>query len=79
MRDITLSLPEIGMINSTRFIIGTGAGLLLAGKMDRSARRAVGIALLAVGTVVSIPVAVSFMGKLRGGSSPSSKISNLAA
>jgi hypothetical protein len=66
MREITLTLPEIGMINSTRFIIGTGVGMLLAGAMDDSARRAVGIALLAVGTLVSIPMAVSFLGKLRG-------------
>jgi hypothetical protein len=74
MREISLTLPEIGMINSTRFIIGTGVGLLLAGKMDRSARKAVGIALLAVGTVVSIPVAVSFLGKLRGGPSAAPEI-----
>jgi len=69
MREIPLTVPEIGMINSTRFIIGTGVGLLLAGALDRSARRAAGIALIAVGTLVSIPVAISFLGKLRGGRS----------
>lgn len=69
MREIRLTLPEIGMINSTRFIIGTGVGLLLAGTMDDGVRKAVGVALLAVGTLVSIPVAVSFLGKLRGGQS----------
>jgi len=79
MREIPLTLPEIGMINSTRFILGTGVGLLLAGKMDKSARKAAGIALLAVGTVVSIPVAVSFLGKLRGGSSLPREISEKRA
>lgn len=67
MREIPLTVPEIGMINSTRFIIGAGVGLLLAGTLDRSARKAAGIALIAVGTLVSIPVAISFLGKLRGG------------
>lgn len=66
MREIPLSLPEIGMINSTRFIIGTGVGLLLAGKLSKDARKAVGVTLVAVGTLVSIPVAVAFLGKLQG-------------
>ncbi len=74
MREIRLTLPEIGMINSTRFIIGTGVGLLLAGTMDHGARKAVGVALVAVGTLVSIPVAVSFLGKLRGGQSLTEQI-----
>jgi hypothetical protein len=69
MREIPLSLPEIGMINSTRFIIGTGLGLLLAAKLDKEARKAVGWSLIAVGTLVSFPVAMTFIGKLRGGQS----------
>ena len=67
MREVSLTLPEIGMINSTRFIIGIGAGLLLAGKVDSKARRAVGLSLVAVGALFSIPVGISFLGKLRGG------------
>ena len=70
MREIPLTLPEIGMINSTRFIIGTGVGLLIAGKLDSDARRAVGWALVAVGTLVSIPVGMSFLGKLHAGHYP---------
>jgi len=58
------------MINSTRFIIGTGVGLLLAGKLDRDARRGVGWTLVAVGTLISIPVAVAFLGKLQAGHYP---------
>ena len=67
MREIPLGLAEIGMINSTRFIIGTGVGLLLAGKLHNQARTPVGLTLIAVGTLVSIPVAMTFFGKLRGG------------
>jgi ABC-type proline/glycine betaine transport system permease subunit len=62
------------MINSTRFIIGTGVGLLLAGKLDNKARKAVGLTLIAVGTLVSIPVAVSFLGKLQGRQSVAQQI-----
>jgi hypothetical protein len=66
MREISLSLPEIGMINSTRFIIGTGVGMLIAGKLGRDARKAVGFTLIAVGALVSIPVGLSLLGKLQG-------------
>jgi hypothetical protein len=74
MREIPLTLPEIGMINSTRFIIGTGVGLLLAGKLDKDARKAVGLSLVVVGTLVSIPVAMAFLGKLRGSQSQAQQI-----
>jgi len=75
MREIPLGLAEIGMINSTRFLIGTGLGLLLAGRMDRNTRKAAGISLLAAGVLFSIPVGMSFLGKLRGVHAPSSQIS----
>lgn len=74
MREIPLTIPEFGMINSTRFIIGAGVGLLLAGKMDHSARRAAGISLITVGTLVSIPVAIALLGKLRGSQSQSQQL-----
>ena len=74
MREVSLTLPEIGMINSTRFVIGTGVGLLLAGKLDHRAAKAVGLALVAVGTLVSIPMAVSFLGKLQGTQSRAQQI-----
>ena len=66
MREIPLTFPEIGMINGTRFVIGTGLGILLAEKMDRHTRKAVGISLLAAGILFSIPAGMSFLGKLRG-------------
>jgi hypothetical protein len=75
MREIPLTFPEIGMINGTRFVIGTGLGLLLAEKMDRHTRKAVGISLLAAGILFSIPAGMSFLGKLRGVHSPGPQIS----
>jgi hypothetical protein len=75
MREIQLTLPEIGMINGTRFVIGTGVGLLLAGRVDRNTRKAVGVTLLVAGALFSIPVGWSFLGKLRSVHSPDQRIS----
>jgi len=75
MREIPLTLPEIGMINSTRLVIGTGVGFLLARRMDRNTHKAVGISLLAAGILFSIPAGLSFLGKLRSVHSPSRQVS----
>jgi hypothetical protein len=79
MKEVPLTLPEIGMINATRFIIGTGLGLLLGERMDRHTRKAAGIALLAARVLFSIPAGMSFLGKLRGVQSPVRQISEHAA
>ena len=76
MREVPLTLPEVGMINITRFIIGTGAGLLLAGKIDNKARRAVGLTLVTVGSLFSIPVGIAFLGKLRAGQTQPRQLSD---
>lgn len=75
MREVPLTLAEIGMINGTRFIIGTGVGLLLADRMDHKTHKAVGLSLLLAGILFSIPVGLSFLGKLRGVHAPSEQIS----
>jgi hypothetical protein len=79
MREVPLTLPEVGMINITRFIIGTGAGLLLAGKLDNKARRAVGLTLVTVGSLFSIPVGIAFLGKLRGSQTQPRQLSDTRA
>jgi hypothetical protein len=79
MREVPLTLPEVGMINITRFIIGTGAGLLLAGKLDNKARRAVGLTLVTVGSLFSIPVGIAFLGKLRSGPTQPRQLSDTRA
>lgn len=79
MRDVPLTLPEIGMINGTRFVIGAGVGLLLGEKMDRHTRKAVGISLLAAGILFSVPMGVSLLGKLRGVRATNPEISEHAA
>ena len=58
MRKTELTIPEIGLIALTRVALGAGVGLLLSEKLDRSARRAAGIALLAVGAATTFPLAM---------------------
>jgi len=53
----TLTLPELGLIAATRAALGAGLGLLLADRMKRDQRRAVGWTLLAVGVLSTIPLA----------------------
>jgi hypothetical protein len=74
MREVPLTLADIGMINGTRFVIGTGVGLLLADRMHHYTRKAVGISLLVAGVLFSIPVGFSFVGKLRSAHPPSPQI-----
>ena len=70
MKEVSLTVADIGMINATRFVIGTGVGLLLADKMDLKTRKAVSISLLVSGILFSIPMGMSFLGKLRSAHTP---------
>ena len=45
--------------------LGIGIGLLLSEKLRRDARRGAGCALLAVGALTTIPLAMELFGKLR--------------
>jgi hypothetical protein len=54
----SLSIPEIALIAGTRGMLGAGVGLLLADRLTREQRRAVGWTLLAVGAITTIPIGV---------------------
>ena len=63
MRIKTLTIPEIGFIAGTRAALGAGVALLLADKLSASSRRAVGITLVAIGVVTTIPAALVLFGR----------------
>ncbi len=73
MRDRILSIPELLLIAGTRVALGMGIGLLMSGRMNRDARKGAGIALLAVGAISTIPLAIGIATK------PASTIEKLAA
>ena len=56
MKEIRLSLPEFGLIAGTRAMLGGGIGLLLAERLKKEQRQAVGLTLLAIGAITTIPL-----------------------
>jgi hypothetical protein len=55
MRTLELRLPVFASIVVTRAALGFGAGLLLSDKMSARKRRAIGLALVALGAATTIP------------------------
>jgi hypothetical protein len=53
MRTRELTVADIGLIASTRAILGVGIGLLLSDKLAPEQRRAAGLALFLVGAVTT--------------------------
>lgn len=56
-------LPITSIVAVTQTTVGCGIGLLLAGKLRRSARKNTALAMLAVGATTLLPVAISFFSK----------------
>ena len=61
MKRTSLSIPEIGIIAGTRGMLGAGIGLLVADRLSREQRRAVGWTLVAVGALTTIPIAIQLI------------------
>ncbi|HEY3138366.1 MAG TPA: hypothetical protein VGL29_20250 [Blastocatellia bacterium] len=62
MKTHKLTMPEIGLVASTRAMLGAGIGLLLSGKLSKDQRRAVGWTLVGVGAVTTIPLLMNLLG-----------------
>ncbi|MBS1724563.1 MAG: hypothetical protein JSS66_16600 [Armatimonadetes bacterium] len=66
MRKASMSLPEIGAIALTRGLGGAGAALLMSDKVPEKRKKTIGIALLAVGALSTVPLLIDLFQKLRG-------------
>jgi hypothetical protein len=66
MKQVSLTIPEIGLIAGTRAAGAAGIALLLGDKLNPEQRRAVGWTLLAVGLVTTVPLVAEVFGKQRG-------------
>jgi hypothetical protein len=62
MKRFDLSAPEFGFIIATRAALGAGVGLLLADRLRRRRRRAIGSTLVALGVLTTIPAAITLFG-----------------
>ena len=70
MRESTLTIPEIALIGATRGALGAGIALILADKLDRKERRAVGWTLFLVGIATTIPLVLMVLGHKPGKNLP---------
>ena len=55
MRTLSLPLPLLGFVVSTRAALGVGLGLLLGNRLSPDRRRAVGLTLVGIGAATTIP------------------------
>ena len=54
---VSISYPELGLFAATRGMIGAGIGLLLANRISRDKRKAIGLPLFIIGALSTIPIA----------------------
>jgi hypothetical protein len=67
MKEIHLTVPELGLTVATRAMLGAGIALLVADKLDAKSRRAVGWTLVAIGALTTVPLAFEVFGKREKG------------
>ncbi len=58
MKETRLSFPELGLIAGTRAALGGGVALLLADRLTKEQRKAVGWSLFLVGAITTIPLGI---------------------
>ena len=63
MKERILTIPDLILIAGTRVALGVGIGLLLADKLTNNERRAAGWALMGVGALSTVPLAMNVLGK----------------
>lgn len=73
MKQVSLTIPEIGLIAGTRAAGAAGLALLLSDRMNPEQRRAIGWTLLAVGVITTVPLVAQVLGKLQPCKSPDEK------
>ena len=55
MDTLHLKLPTFGFVVATRALLGVGIGLLLSERLSADRRRAVGLTLVGIGAVTTVP------------------------
>ena len=59
MRNLNVTLPELFFVAGTRGLGGAGIGLLAGGYLKAQERKKLGLALLAIGILTTIPIALT--------------------
>jgi len=63
LKERKVTIPELILIAGTRVALGLGIGLLIKDKLNKDQRQAAGLALLIVGAVTTIPLAIEVLSK----------------
>ena len=63
MKERKVTIPELMLIGGTRVALGLGIGLLIKDKLNKDQRQAAGLALVIVGAVTTIPLAIEVLSK----------------
>ncbi len=61
-KKVDLALPQLGFVIVTRALLGAGIGLLVGSRLTRSQMRRLGLGLLSVGVLTTIPAAFMLKG-----------------
>ncbi len=64
MNKIDLSIPEFAFVIATRAALGMGIGLLLSQNLARKQSRTVGVALVTLGALTTIPAILAIRGSM---------------
>lgn len=62
MDKVFLTIPEVAFIAATRGALGVGVGLLIAERIGKPRRQRLGVGLLTLGLVATIPAAMKVFG-----------------
>jgi hypothetical protein len=65
MKNVVLSMPMLGFVVGTRIALAAGLGLLLSNKIPEARRRAIGLTLVSIGAVTTIPAAMAVFRRRR--------------
>jgi hypothetical protein len=63
MKERGLTMPELGLIASTRGMLGAGVALLVGDRLEGRTRRALGWTLLMIGALSSVPILMHVLRK----------------
>ncbi len=63
LKERKVTIPELMLIGGTRVALGLGIGLLIKDKLNKDQRQAAGLALVIVGAVTTIPLAIEVLSK----------------
>lgn len=61
LKERRVTVPELMLIGGTRVALGLGLGLLIKDRLNKDQRKAAGVALLIVGALTTVPLAIEVL------------------